>query len=448
MIGKDKIIEILKKAVSRSKADQTEILVMGGKSYLTGFANNYIHRNVGNEDYTINIRLAFGKRIGSATVHGFSEEIIEKALKDAELIAENQKENPDFVSFAKPSKEVRQFDEKALYSENTANCDAECRAKIAKEVVDASKKLGLNSSGTVETETDEIAIVNSLGVEKYCVRTVASIKNIAMAADSSGYSKSTAVDITKINVEEIIKESTDLALSGRGPISIEPGKYEVILTPYAVAEFISHILYLSLNARAVNEGSSFLIGNFGKRILGDNITMYDDGLSEETIPLPFDFEGVDKKRVVFFENGVAKDVVYDTLTAYKEGRESTGHSLPQPSPYSPYPMNFVIEGGNSSPEEMISNVKRGLFVQRFWYTNPMDPKNAVITGMTRDGLFLIENGKITKPVMNMRFTESVISALNNVIELSKTKKIIYDMASVTVPYLRVKDFTFTGKTEF
>ncbi len=448
MIGRDKAINLLKKAITLSEADQVEVLLLGGKSYLTGFANNYIHRNVGSEDYTISIRVAFGKKIGAATANGFSEEILNKVLKDAETVAKNQAENPDFVSFAKPSHSSREFDEKILFSENTANCDAECRAKIAKRIVDASRKFGLNSSGTVETEVSEIAVVNSLGVEKYGVRTIASVKNIAMAENSSGYSKSSTTDISTISPDEIIEESMNMALKGKDPVPIDPGKYEVILTPYAVAEFISHILYLSLNARAVKEGSSFLIGNFGKKILGDNITMFDDGLSSETIPLPFDFEGVDKKRVVFFEKGVAKEVVYDTLTAYREGKESTGHSLPQPSPYSPYPMNFIMKGGDSSVENMISNVSKGLFVQRFWYTNVMDPKNAVITGMTRDGLFMIENGKITKPVMNMRFTESVISALNNVIELSKIKKIVYDMTPITVPYLRIKDFTFTGKTEF
>ncbi len=448
MIGKTRVLELLRKVISRSEADQTEVLLLGGKSYLTGFANNYIHRNVGSENYTINIRVAFGKRVGAATANGFSEEILNKVLKDAIYIAKNQKENPDFVSFAKPSDGNGKFDESLLFSENTANCDAECRARIAKKIVDSSKKLDLNSSGTVETEIDEIAVVNSLGIEKYGVRTVASVKNIAMTEDSSGYSKFSSIDISKIEPENIIEESTDIALKGRNPVSVEPGQYEVILTPYAVAEFISHILYLSLNARAIKEGRSFLIGNFGKKLLGENITMFDDGLSSETIPFPFDFEGVNKKRVVFFEHGVAREVVYDTLTAYKEGKESTGHSLPQPSPYSPYPMNFIMEGGDSTPEEMISNVKQGLFVQRFWYTNVMDPKNAVITGMTRDGLFMIENGKITKPVMNMRFTESVISALNNVLELSKIKRIVYDMMPMTVPYLRIKEFTFTGKTEF
>ena len=176
--------------------------------------------------------------------------------------------------------------------------------------------------------------------------------------------------------------------------------------------------------------------------------MFDDGFSKLTIPMPFDFEGVPKKKVVFFENGIAKEVVYDTLTAYREGKESTGHSLPQPSPYSPYPMNFIMQGGAGNVDDMISHVKHGLFVQRFWYTNVMDPRKLVITGMTRDGLFLIENGKITRPLQNMRFTESIITALNNVSEISKSVKVVYDMAPMSVPYLRINNFTFTGKTEF
>ncbi len=446
MIGKDKVFEILKKVISFSNADQSEALLIGGHSYLTGFANNYIHRNVGSEDYTLSIRVAFGKKIGAATVNGTSEDMIKKVVNDAVLIAEHQKDNPDFISFAKP-KEAK-TNKATAYSESTAKFNAMQRAESVKKIVDKSKKMGLNASGTFETEISELAVANSLGVERYTTRTVASVKSVIMGDNSSGYSKETAVDVNDLSVDRVMEESIGIAEKGKNPSSIEPGKYEVILTPYALAEFISHIEYLALNARSIEEGSSFLIGNIGKKILGGNITMYDDGLSKETISLPFDFEGVPKKKVVFFKNGIVKDVVYDTLTAYKKGKESTGHSLPQPNPYSPYPMNFIMEGGSSNVEDMISKVNKGLFVQRFWYTNVMDARKAVITGMTRDGLFLIENGKITKPLRNMRFTESVITALNNVIQLSKTKKIVYDMAAMTVPYARIKDFTFTGKTEF
>ena len=446
MIGKEKALEILKKALSSSQADQTEVVLLGERSYLTGFANNYIHRNVGSEDYQLNVRVAFGKKIGAASANIADEESIQKVVKDAETVSKFQKENPDFISFAKPE-EVK-FDSKLGYVESTAECSAEKRAIMAKKIIDSSKKMGFNASGTVETATQEFAVMNSLGVKRYAVRTVGSAKSVIMGDTSSGYSKESNIDIDKISVEKVAEESISIADRGKDPEPIEPGKYEVILTPYAVAEFISHMLYLSLNARAVKEGSSFLINNFGKKLLGDNITMFDDGLSRFTIPMPFDFEGVPKKKVVFFENGVAKEIVYDTLTAYKEGKESTGHSLPQPSPYSPYPMNFVMQGGESSADEMISHVKHGLFVQRFWYTNVMDPRKLVITGMTRDGLFLIEDGKITRPLQNMRFTESIITALNNVSEISKSVKVIYDMAPMTVPYLRINNFTFTGKTEF
>jgi PmbA protein len=448
MIGKDKALEILKKAISLSKADQTEVVLMGGKSYVTAFANNYVHRNVGSEDYTLSVRAAFGKKVGAATADGISDEVIKKVVADAVLIAENQKENPDFVSFAKPKNHDISKSVSTGYAESTAKFSAMQRAEAVKKIVDKSKESGLNASGTFETEVDEIAIANSLGVEQYLLRTVASVKSVVMGGDSSGYSKESAADVNDISVDKVMEESIGIAEKGKNPKSIEPGKYEVILTPYALAEFISHLGYLALNARAMKEGSSFLIGNLGKKLLGDNITMYDDGLSKDTMPMPFDFEGVSKKKVVFFDKGVAKDVVYDTLTAYKDGKESTGHSLPQPSPYSPYPMNFIMDVGESTVDGMISNVKKGLFVQRFWYTNVMDPRKAIITGMTRDGLFLIENGKIVHPLQNMRFTESIITALNNVIELSKMKKIIYDMAPMTVPYARIKDFTFTGRTEF
>jgi len=354
MIGKERVLDILK---------NVEALFMGEESYLTGFANNYIHRNVGGKDCSLSVRVAIGKKVGSAMVNSFSDDAVKKVVHDAILIAKN-------------------------------------------------------------------------------------LKSVVLTDTSSGYSEYSSIDVNKIPLDDIIRESVEIAEKSQSPVPVEPGKYEVILTPYALADLIGSLSYIALNARAMNEGMSFLIGQIGKKVVGENITMYDDGFSRETISLPFDFEGVPKKKVMFFDKGVVKGVVYDTLSAYKEGKRSTGHSLPQPNPYSPYPMNLIMEGGESSKEKMISHVKKGLYVQRFWYTNPMDPRNTIITGMTRDGLFLIEKGKITKPVKNMRFIENIATMLNNVLELSKERKIIYDTASVTAPYARIKDFTFTGKTEF
>ena len=441
---RDQIETILQKAVSFSEGDQTEAILYGGTSYLTGFANNYIHRNVGENNYSLSVRVAFGKKIGSASVNDFSEGALKDVVKRAVEIARLQRENPNFVSFAKPeASENRDF-----FNEKTAKVTPDMRAAYVKKILDKSKEKGLNANGTFVIDLMQIGILNSLGVSRFGSLTIASLKSVILGDNSSGYSKEVSTNVDDISVDSIIKESIGITEMGKNPEAVEPGKYEVVLSPYSLAEFINSLMYFSLNARAVEEGTSFLTGNFGKKILGGNITMYDDGLSPETIPMPFDFEGVPKKKVIFFENGVAKDVVYDTMTAYKNGKESTGHSLPQPSAYSPYPMNVIMAGGDLSKDEIISHVEHGLYVHRFWYTNPMDPRRAVITGMTRDGLFLIENGRITKPVKNMRFTESIITALNNCIELSKEKKVIYDDSSITVPYVRIKDFTFTSITEF
>ena len=441
---RDQIETILQKTVSFSEGDQTEAILYGGTSYLTGFANNYIHRNVGENNYSLSVRVAFGKKIGSASVNDFSEGALKDVVKRAVEIARLQRENPNFVSFAKPeASENRDF-----FNEKTAKVTPDMRAAYVKKILDKSKEKGLNANGTFVIDLMQIGILNSLGVSRFGSLTIASLKSVILGDNSSGYSKEVSTNVDDISVDSIIKESIGITEMGKNPEAVEPGKYEVVLSPYSLAEFINSLMYFSLNARAVEEGTSFLTGNFGKKILGGNITMYDDGLSPETIPMPFDFEGVPKKKVIFFENGVAKDVVYDTMTAYKNGKESTGHSLPQPSAYSPYPMNVIMAGGDLSKDEIISHVEHGLYVHRFWYTNPMDPRRAVITGMTRDGLFLIENGRITKPVKNMRFTESIITALNNCIELSKEKKVIYDDSSITVPYVRIKDFTFTSITEF
>jgi predicted Zn-dependent protease len=443
MMTREQISDILNKVISSSNASQTEALFMGGDSYLTGFANNYIHRNVGESNYSLSVRVAFGKKLGQASVSEFSEDAINSVVRRAEQIAELQAERQSFISFAKPEEGTVSLSK--IVDERVPPL---LRAEYVKKIVDKTKELNLNASGKFETGAMQIAIKNSLGVERFFENSQTTLKSVVMSDTSSGYSAETAESVSQIHLDEIIEESIEIAEKSKNPQTIEPGKYEVILTPYALAEFISHMAYLAFNERAVEDGTSFMLDNFGKKILGDNITIYDDGFSSKTMPLPFDFEGVPKKKVVFVENGVAREVAYDTFFAYKKGLESTGHSLPQPSPYSPYPMNIIMEGGKSTKDEMISHIERGLYVQRFWYTNPMDPRKLIITGMTRDGLFLIENGKITKPVKNMRFTESIITALNNCLELSREYKLIYDMAAITVPFARVKDFTFTSGTNF
>ncbi|MCI4462766.1 MAG: TldD/PmbA family protein [Caldisericum sp.] len=442
-MNKERILEILDYVVKSTRADAVEAVLVGGESYLTGFANNYIHRNVGEENYELSIRVVLGKKIGASSTSDLSNDAIDAAIENAIGIAKLQKENKDFVSLPKNYPGETEF---KFVSDIP---DADTRASIVKVLVDESKKYGFVSSGKFEAELMQLAVKNSLGVERYMERTASTLKNIVMTDTSSGFSQDSKADYRDIDVQNILEESLEVAKMAQNPVSIEPGKYEVILTPYAVEEFLSSMKYLSLSAKNIEEGTSFMKGHFGEKMFPDLITLFDDGLNDETLKMGFDFEGVPKKKVTFIENGVVGDVVYDSFYAYKEGKEPTGHSLPQPNELGAYPMNFFVGKGGSTVEEMISHVEKGLFVQRFWYTNPMEPVTLLITGMTRDGLFLIENGKITKPVKHMRFTESILNAFNNCLEISNISKIIYeDGAVTTAPYMRIKDFNFTSATEF
>jgi predicted Zn-dependent protease len=442
-MNKERILEILDYVVKSTRADAVEAVLVGGESYLTGFANNYIHRNVGEENYELNIKVVLGKKIGASSTSDLSNDAIDAAIENAIGIAKLQKENKDFVSLPKNYPGETEF---KFVSDIP---DADTRASIVKVLVDESKKYGFVSSGKFEAELMQLAVKNSLGVERYMERTASTLKNIVMTDTSSGFSQDSKADYKDIDVQSILEESLEVAKMAQNPVSIEPGKYEVILTPYAVEEFLSSMKYLSLSAKNIEEGTSFMKGHFGEKMFPDLITLFDDGLNDETLKMGFDFEGVPKKKVTFVENGVVGDVVYDSFYAYKEGKEPTGHSLPQPNELGAYPMNFFVGKGGSTVEEMISHVEKGLFVQRFWYTNPMEPVTLLITGMTRDGLFLIENGKITKPVKHMRFTESILNAFNNCLEISNISKIIYeDGAVTTAPYMRIKDFNFTSATEF
>jgi len=219
-----------------------------------------------------------------------------------------------------------------------------------------------------------------------------------------------------------------------------------------VSELMSFLGYLGFHALAVQEGRSFFCNEFGRKMVDDKITIYDDGLDPEGLQVPFDFEGMPKQRVTFFEEGVARQVTYDSFTAGREGKSSTGHGLIAPNTAGPIPINLFMKEGESSLDEMIRSVRKGIYVTRFHYTNVVEPMKAVITGMTRDGTFLIEEGEIKSPIKNLRFTESVLKALSRVSAVSKKRRIcsegtVYSRRFVTgtvAPAIKVDGFNFSG----
>jgi predicted Zn-dependent protease len=268
-----------------------------------------------------------------------------------------------------------------------------------------------------------------------------------MAPDGgSGYAESAAVDVTDIDAGSIGRQAADKARSTGNPVSVDFGDWPVVLEEYAVVDLLSMLGYMGFSALAVQEERSF--AEPGKRVGSELVTIVDDGMDPATLPMAFDYEGVAKQRVPLIEHGVCRDVVYDSQTAFRAGRSSTGHGLPAPNPYGPFPLNMAMAGGTVSRDDLIAGLDRGLLVTRFHYTNPVHPKLAIVTGMTRDGTFLVEGGRIVGPVRNLRFTQSYLDALACTNAVSKERRTLRgDFGGVVVPAIRVDSWTFTGATE-
>ena len=322
---------------------------------------------------------------------------------------------------------------------------------MVKSLFRRAKEKGCKASGAFSNGEVELAVVNSLGVEAYQKFSDLFLHLIVENEKSTGYAGFVARNPDQLDVDSFAQEAIRKT-SREDPIQVEPGEYEVILEPYAVTELLSFLGYLGFHALAVQEGRSFFSNRFGEKMVDEKVTIYDEGLGPEGLQVPFDFEGIPKKKVTFFDRGVAKEVTYDSFTAGREGRDSTGHGLIAPNTAGPIPLNLFMKSGESSLGEMIQSVRRGIYVTRFHYTNVVEPMKAVITGMTRDGTFLIEGGEMTRPVKNLRFTESILKALSQVSAISKDRKIcsegtVYSRRFVTgtvVPAVKIDGFNFSG----
>jgi predicted Zn-dependent protease len=441
MLGRDKALEILHKALECSSADQTMVTLESGESSLTRFANSKIHQNVSEYNARLGVRVAIGKRLGYATTNKLDDNSIKSVVQRAINFAKHSAENSDFVSFPgpKPIKEIPSFDQQ------TANYSPEDRATAVRNMVSEATKLGASAAGSFSTGYEEFAVVNSLGINAYEAISLASLTTVMTADNGSGYADRVSERVGDFDPVEVAVEAAKRSVESQNPEPIDPGEYDVVLLPYAVAELLDFLAYMGFSALAVQEGRSFMCGRFGEQITGDNITIWDDGLDPRGLPRPFDPEGVPKQRVDLIVRGRANAVVYDSYTAHREGKESTGHATGGPGYFGPYPTNMFMEPGDSSVEEMIASTKKGIFVTRFHYVNVIHPISTTITGMTRDGTFLIENGRIIKPVRNLRFTDNVLERLSNVEMISKETKC---EGIAVVPAIKVKGFRFTGVTEF
>ncbi|PJA27371.1 MAG: TldD/PmbA family protein [candidate division Zixibacteria bacterium CG_4_9_14_3_um_filter_46_8] len=449
MIGKDRIFTILNGILKKSPAEQTEAVFLGTSSGQTRFANSYIHQNAYESSIRIFFRAVVGKKIGVVSTSSMLKDDLNSALLNAYNIAMNQCENPDFTEL--PSQAVYQR-VKSHYSE-TAKFTPMQRAHKIKMIFNKATKQHLTVAGRFFTSELEVAVVNTNGIEAYQPLTSAAVNVTIMGDNSSGYAEGLSRDVRKIKFDRIAETATQKCLDSANPIEITPGKYNVILEPKAVAEIIEWMNYTGFGAKRLEEGTSFLSNRAGKKVMGENISIYDDGLDPDGLPMPFDFEGVPKRKVVFVKKGLAGNAVYDTINANRAGVKSTGHALTPDSSGETFSLNTFVAGAKNSLSSMISKTEKGILVTRFHYVNGMlDTRKALMTGMTRDGTFLIKKGKIVSGIKNLRFTESMLRAFSQVKMISRDRQAINtwwsDVGCIVAPTMLITGFNFSGKTEF
>ena len=438
---------IAARVLALSEADETEVTIEAESDALTRFANNTIHQNVAEERLDISVRAVVDGRTARATTNRSDDESLKRAARAALDLARHQPKHPGLLPMARPAasggaKPVRRF------FESTAVATPGERARVVAALCREAGRGKHTAAGIFSTGAHAMAIANSRGVFAYHAQTRAQFSITAMDGDSSGWAKATSPDLKEIDPEKLARRAMEKAETSRKPREITPGRMTVILEPAAVLDLAGFLFY-DFAGTAVGDNRSCFNNRMGKPVFGKNIELWDDVYHPQQSGAPFDGEGVPRERVRLVEAGVPMRLVYSRATAKKMKAKPTGHGLPLPNEYGEAPMNLVIEGGESSLEKMIATTERGVLLTRVWYVREVDPYEKVLTGMTRDGTFLVEGGKVVAGLRNMRFNESVLEMLSNVEEMGPAVRASGEEAfDMVVPAMKVRDFHFTEMTKF
>jgi PmbA protein len=434
----------------RVGATEAEVLVVAGDSSLTRFANSEIHQNVAERSITVNLRHVVGKRIAVISTDRIDPEGLRTLVRRAASIARSCEELEDWAGLPAPAGGIGTIigNTGTAWAAGTAEATPEFRAEGVRAVIAAADAVGVTAYGSFSNDAEAIAVANCAGIRAAEGRTSAQLLTVHMSPDGgTGYAEAVSMDATTIDAAAIGREAAAKARASDRAVTVPAGDYPVVLEEYAVVDITDQLGYVGFNALSVQEDRSF--AEPGRRIGSDLVTIVDDGADPHGLRMSFDYEGVPKQRVTLVEAGVCRDVVYDSQTAARRGHASTGHALPAPNPWGPFPLNAVMSAGTTSREELVGGLERGLLVTRFHYTNVVHPKLAIITGMTRDGTFLVEGGRIVGPVRNLRYTQSYLDALAGVSAVSTERKTVRGfLGAAVVPALRIDGWTFTGVTEF
>lgn len=445
-MGQEELGRVAEAALDLPGADDVEVLLMHEWGGLTRFADSAIHQSTARENTGIKVRAVARGRVGVTSTNDLSARGARTAALSALELARVAAPDPLFPGLA-PKAEVP--DRPDAFDQATAGTTPQQRAEAVATLV-ATCGEGFHAAGAFETSSTEVAVSNTEGQFCYGSLTQAQITTVVSGGDGgTGFAEETEPGAGALDPEAIGRRAATKAHDSQRPHDLDPGRYEVVLEPAATATLLEFLGYLGFGGRAIVEGRSCFSDRIGEKLLSDRVSIFDDALSPLTIGLPFDFEGTPKRRVDLVEAGVPLGGVHDRRSARQAGAESTGHALPPPNPMGPFPLNLFLAPGDADVDDMVRATGRGLLISRFHYSNVVHPKEAVITGMTRDGTWLIEDGRVQHPVKNFRFTQSILEALRDVemVGHDTTLASEFFFAPARVPALRISSFHFTGKSD-
>jgi PmbA protein len=461
MLTQDQAADIFSRIKKQSTADEVECLFYGGRSALTRFANNTIHQNVAEENYGVSVRTVFGGRTARATTNKFDDQSLRDVVKASEDLARVQEPDPDLLPVPDVSEAGRATQEiPTRHFKATAALTPDQRAEAVGKIVSIAQRHKLTTAGIFSSAEGVEGIFNSRGLSDWHTQTSAEVSITMLAPDSSGWQKANSPNVASLDPKALAEIAARKAVESAGPREIAPGKYTVILEPAAVLD-MTGFAFFDFGGLAILDQRSFLNNRIGPRLFGENISIRDDVAHPLQSGPSFDGEGVRRQKVQLVENGVVKRVVYARATAEKMRKseyaakvgpiEPTGHGFPIPNEMGEGPMNIVFEspGDPKTVEQMVSSTGRGILVTRLWYIREVDPYEKILTGMTRDGTFLVENGKLVCGVLNFRFNQSLIDMLSNVEQMSTPVRTSGEESfDMVVPAMKVGDFNFTEVTKF
>ena len=427
-----------------SAADETEVHIDFIADALTRFANNTIHQNVAEQTLNVSVRTVFDGCTARASTNKTDDESLRRAVAASATLARSQPKNPDLLPMPGPQtypKVIRYFPE-------TAGATPKDRAAAVARVTELAEQNKQTAAGIFSTGAAVMAMANSKELFASYRQSRAEFSITIMEQDSSGWAKASAPDRDQIDPDQLAQHASDKAAASRHPKEVEPGRWTVILEPAAVLDLVGFLFYDFAGTAVLDQRSCFT-NRIGKQVMGENVSIHDDVTHKLQSGPPFDGEGMPRQTVLLVERGVPRHLVYARATAKKMKTRPTGHGLPLPNQDGEAPFNLVFGGGNTSLETMVATTDRGILLTRLWYIREVDPYEKILTGMTRDGTFLVENGKISSGIRNFRFNQNILEMLSNVGQMSPAVRAAGEESfDMVVPAMKVRDFHFTEVTKF